>query len=549
MKKILQAFDGASTKPVEGSDSMAKFLRIVSESDINQSVVENTVDLGDGTRKTTNPDGTYSITDGTGVSLFSADGKLIKQTTPNFGGLSQETDHVTGNVTQNYAAGPMNVSQTKDKSGKEISSKAQYNMGLGKLSMEREKGITGKSWTPRSQDNGFDPISQKDLYAMGNKDKEATYNRAMSQVANLKEGANPHKVSLPVQMAMQHYQKPKKEKLEEVSVFKTYFAVVEDELLSQQAERKQLIRQYGQRIAESVLKKNISERVTFNPDGTRTPSFADQMRASGAQPSQEPAPATVPLSKRFDPRFKNGPEPYTIDIDGKIYKFAGRTAQGPGTGEIIQIPAAAIGIRGLGAVSVELGKDGMYYPAPKMDEGKETVKVPVTQKPRQGPLRPQTGAGAHKDKKKDQKQGKEKHKKPFYELADVDALVDALDEAKKTLRNSNPCWKGYKPVGTKKKGGRTVPNCVPKESVSEERKDNSDIDPLQARSDYAQRHGQGQVYKKSYPGDKYGSSKSYAYDIKRTGPKGKLPKEGVEEAVSAAQQAAIAIAKKKKAKK
>jgi len=31
----------------------------------------------------------------------------------------------------------------------------------------------------------------------------------------------------------------------------------------------------------------------------------------------------------------------------------------------------------------------------------------------------------------------------------------------------NPCWKGYKPVGTKNKGGRTVPNCVPKESVEE----------------------------------------------------------------------------------
>ena len=38
-----------------------------------------------------------------------------------------------------------------------------------------------------------------------------------------------------------------------------------------------------------------------------------------------------------------------------------------------------------------------------------------------------------------------------------------IGEAKKTLKNSNPCWKGYKPVGTKKKGGRTVPNCVPKE--------------------------------------------------------------------------------------
>lgn len=38
----------------------------------------------------------------------------------------------------------------------------------------------------------------------------------------------------------------------------------------------------------------------------------------------------------------------------------------------------------------------------------EDARVP--QKPRQGPLRPQTGAGKHKDKKKDQKQGKSKHK-------------------------------------------------------------------------------------------------------------------------------------------
>ena len=31
-----------------------------------------------------------------------------------------------------------------------------------------------------------------------------------------------------------------------------------------------------------------------------------------------------------------------------------------------------------------------------------------------------------------------------------------------SLRTENPCWKGYKPVGTKKKAGKTVPNCVPK---------------------------------------------------------------------------------------
>ena len=50
----------------------------------------------------------------------------------------------------------------------------------------------------------------------------------------------------------------------------------------------------------------------------------------------------------------------------------------------------------------------------------------------------------------------------------IEDLENMLEEAKKTLRNSNPCWKGYKPVGTKKKGGKTVPNCVPKESIAEE---------------------------------------------------------------------------------
>lgn len=37
-------------------------------------------------------------------------------------------------------------------------------------------------------------------------------------------------------------------------------------------------------------------------------------------------------------------------------------------------------------------------------------------------------------------------------------------EIQEDLRDpqDNPCWKGYHPVGTKKKNGKTVPNCVPK---------------------------------------------------------------------------------------
>jgi hypothetical protein len=46
------------------------------------------------------------------------------------------------------------------------------------------------------------------------------------------------------------------------------------------------------------------------------------------------------------------------------------------------------------------------------------------------------------------------------DMSHYDAIVTGnVDES---LRTDNPCWKGYKPVGTKKKGGRTVPNCVPK---------------------------------------------------------------------------------------
>lgn len=31
-----------------------------------------------------------------------------------------------------------------------------------------------------------------------------------------------------------------------------------------------------------------------------------------------------------------------------------------------------------------------------------------------------------------------------------------------TTKKKSPCWKGYEQVGTKKKDGKKVPNCVPK---------------------------------------------------------------------------------------
>ena len=50
------------------------------------------------------------------------------------------------------------------------------------------------------------------------------------------------------------------------------------------------------------------------------------------------------------------------------------------------------------------------------------------------------------------------------EYADSEEEHDEWGDLEEGLRDpkDNPCWTGYHPVGTKKKGGRTVPNCVPK---------------------------------------------------------------------------------------
>lgn len=38
-------------------------------------------------------------------------------------------------------------------------------------------------------------------------------------------------------------------------------------------------------------------------------------------------------------------------------------------------------------------------------------------------------------------------------------LLNILKEIQKSKKN--PCWKGYKQLGTKEKNGKTVPNCIP----------------------------------------------------------------------------------------
>ena len=89
-------------------------------------------------------------------------------------------------------------------------------------------------------------------------------------------------------------------------------------------------------------------------------------------------------------------------------------------------------------------------------EDKETIKVPVTQKPRQGPLRPQTGGGAHRDKKKEQKQGKEKHKGKMTESIilserEMDNLVGDLHKNAYGIDPDISFWAEWLSFNTKQK--------------------------------------------------------------------------------------------------
>lgn len=83
----------------------------------------------------------------------------------------------------------------------------------------------------------------------------------------LTEGANPHKVSLPVQMAMQHYQQPQVKKSRPALIDK-YFKQVEDEIVEDKRQKRQLINQYASSIAQRVLMKEGAEHIS--PSGVKT---------------------------------------------------------------------------------------------------------------------------------------------------------------------------------------------------------------------------------------------------------------------------------------
>lgn len=73
-------------------------------------------------------------------------------------------------------------------------------------------------------------------------------------VSIVNEGANPHKVALPVQMAMQHYQPESTPVVSNsTSMLKKYFQEAEEIINQEKAERKEHLKMYASKVAKRVL--------------------------------------------------------------------------------------------------------------------------------------------------------------------------------------------------------------------------------------------------------------------------------------------------------
>jgi hypothetical protein len=182
MKHILQVLDKASSRKVEGADDMRRFVSAVKA--LNAPVTEagkpgdpgfkpnlqvpqappfpqgdfskpGSYDLEGGEKLTVNQDGTRVHSSGAGSFTYDKAGKSIKYTSPNFSGLSQEHDLVTGNITVKYINGPLNIVKTYDKTGKETgASDAEYDLGVAKVRRQQDanKNVTNTATVPSGGD-------------------------------------------------------------------------------------------------------------------------------------------------------------------------------------------------------------------------------------------------------------------------------------------------------------------------------------------------------------------------------------------------------------
>ena len=276
MKRILQAMDGVATKPVVGVDSMARFLRVVKEASVEYLPPDPEVSAQLRAQSQASMDADGPKHQANTFIRFSSgmydQSKLPKTITIKPGVTLpikfNPIKNMDGDVLANAIAANKLLPPDLQYSSAELS------QVVGQNAIQETPEVLPAQQPAPVQENSLN----KFLSIVKQND-----------VSILNEGS-PHKVSLPVQMAMQHYQQEKsthKPVGRETTIGK-YFHKVEEEIAEEKANRRQLMNQYASVIAERVMIKE-----------SNNPGFKPGPGSPGIMPN-EGMSAQVKLSRAWD---------------------------------------------------------------------------------------------------------------------------------------------------------------------------------------------------------------------------------------------------------
>ncbi len=218
----------------------------------------------------------------------------------------------------------------------------------------------------------------------------------------LNEGANPHKVSLPVQMAMQHYQQQPQTKPRRPALIDKYFKQVEDEIIAEKQERRQLINQYAQQVAERVMMKEGKGEGAWH------------VSPSGVKTNMPPSDDDYDINYGADGAAAGMNQEDVISLDVplliRLLEYAREDAQ------------TDMDLHNVAERLIDMSSEGETLTMSHYDSIVGSEEQPENQ-----------------------------------------SVAEAVGKKIKPKNKSNPCWTGYTQVGMQKKDGKTVPKCVQKQ--------------------------------------------------------------------------------------
>ena len=306
-------------------------------------------------------------------------------------------------------------------------------------------------------------------------------------VSIINEGSNPHKVSLPVQMAMQHYQQNEPAQIEKKKYVKDgirkFFREIEEqtaeEIAAEQSQKRQLINQYAQVIAERVLmregketardkwnkasaarekkhaehEKEIAKLPVEKRSGAAIDALEKHINGTISEKSSTEKQARTMAAAAHDPKFAK-----KLGIKSSVAKEFNRADTG--TKQLSNAMKHKKKVKENEIPDHSMGFTGGVGPGLQSNEPTESHEHAPHHSPED-----LGGADAYYGRPADHRKHDltdHEHIRAYYHGYRAGEDMHDKSNYDESLGNENPCWKGYHPIGTKQKGGKTVPNCVPK---------------------------------------------------------------------------------------